>query len=373
MSAKWAGVEDIKLSVMNNASSDSNFQLFASAYCWIDNIESDYADGDHVNAASSYRCEIKRSYFHDGFTHGAGSTDDCIKLTLGSSGFLVENNIIRRMHCAVMMWGGSSGHVIAYNYITNNFNAGCNVCLMPEIDFHGAHPVMVLVEGNIFNSFNADGTWGTASHSTALRNRITGQNYSNNPNDDSGRAAEGSTWTKQYAGAWAINLAGYGVNQSFNIVGNILGISTMGNYPSFNPVFRAVWGTDTRSWDHAGTVLTLGYMGTENGPAGPGSTLPYTTIIDHGNWDVVNNTVTYDSGIADHVIPSSYYLSSKPSWFGILTWPPIDSSNVSLNITNQPAYYRWINGSAPPNESTNSGYSTRITGTRTARGTMTIR
>lgn len=381
-SAIMAGLEDLKVSAYNG-SGDCNFQGFLSAYCWIRRVDSDYADGDHAHFANSFRCEIRDSYFHDGFSHGPGSTDDCLKITSGSSFFLIENNIMRRLHCGIMMWGGGSGHVFGYNYITNTYDAGSTVSLYPDIDFHGAHPIMILAEGNVASLYNADGTWGTASHGTAARNFFSGQNYSNDPDGDDGRegggypATESTSWTKQYAGAWAVNLAGYGVNTYFNLVGNRLGTPTMGNYPSFNPVRKVVY-SSFNEYDHEGFIIRLGYKGIDDGGDPQGSTLPSTTLIDHANYDAVTATITYDAGIADHTVPNSYYLASEPSWF-TGTWP-FDANGLAA-LTNVNAVNRWYNfvasGDATDlfeiaNESSGSGGTVTLGGGTISLGAGTI-
>src|SRR4029078_8062648 len=72
------------------------------------------------------------------------------------------------------------------------------------------------------------------------------------------------------------------------------------------------------------------------------------TII-HGNYDVVNNGIVWDSTITDHNVPNSYYLGNKPAWFGDRPWPPYDpASPSSAAITNIPAGYRWVFGTDPP-------------------------
>lgn len=367
---KYAGIENLKV-FANNTGYDKNFQFYAVAYCWLKNIESDYADGDHIHAANSYRCEIRDSYFHDGFSHGPGSTDDCLKLTSGTSAFLIENNIMRRMHVGIMFWGGGGGNVIGYNYMTNQFDDGATTALFSDVVYHGAHPIQMLFEGNVMNCFNGDGVWGTSSHGTVLRNVVSGQNYCNTP--FTGRGTEGTTWTKQIAGVRAINLGGFGNNRYFNIVGNRLGIATMGNYPTFTPLYKTV-ANDVREWDHAGCVLSFGYAGGTDGDGAWDShdnTDPYTTVLLHGNWDAVNAAQTFDGGIADHVIPDSYYLASKPSWFGSLTYPPIDPSAASGIVTNVPAVYRWLNGTAPSGGSIS--YSSVLSGTVIQRGTVIVR
>lgn len=41
---------------------------------------------------------------------------------------------------------------------------------------------------------------------------------------------------------------------------------------------------------------------------------------------------------ADHVLPNSLYLSSKPSWWGSVAWPPIGPDVTGGNITGVGGY-----------------------------------
>jgi hypothetical protein len=65
------------------------------------------------------------------------------------------------------------------------------------------------------------------------------------------------------------------------------------------------------------------------------------TLIRHGNYDYAGHEQKWEDDIADHDIPDSYYLDSKPSWFGSLTWPPIDPFTPTVN--DIPAKWRWDN------------------------------
>ncbi len=132
------------------------------------------------------------------------------------------------------------------------------------------------------------------------------------------------------------------------------------NHP--NPAYvndncRIVLEADQTYYNIVGNVLgTVGYE-TEYNRSALDSKGIYnidnkaTTII-HGNWDSVTKT---NGGIVwstnpDRVIPSSYYLSAKPTWFGNLPWPPFDPGNVgaaAISPTNLPAGYRFIYGVDP--------------------------
>lgn len=339
---KYAGIEDLKISGYNG-SGNKSIQIYGGYRAFVRRVDLDYSDGDQIHIASSLQCEVRDSYVHDGFIHGAGTTDDTIKITEGSSFNLVENCILRRLHCGVMYWGGGVGNTISYCFITNTYDVGSTLALYPDIDFHGGHPIMNLTEGTIAGLYNADGTWGTASHGTALRCFFTGQNYSNDPDGDDGRegggyiATESSSWTKQYAGAWAVNISGFGLSQYFNIVGCRLGLPTMGKYPDFNPVRKVAWNT-FNEYDHEGFVIRLGYQGIDSG-SGSGSTIPNSSLLDHGNYDAVTTSITYDAGIADHTIPTSYLYSTRPAWIPSVSWP--FNANGLAAITNVPAAYRW--------------------------------
>jgi hypothetical protein len=74
MSASYAGVEDLQV-YANNTGYNSNFGMSACAYCWIKGVESNYTDGDHVEAYWGYHDEIRDSYFSNSFLHTPGAHD----------------------------------------------------------------------------------------------------------------------------------------------------------------------------------------------------------------------------------------------------------------------------------------------------------
>jgi hypothetical protein len=48
------------------------------------------------------------------------------------------------------------------------------------------------------------------------------------------------------------------------------------------------------------------------------------TLLRHGNYDYVTNSVVWDPAISDHDLPDSLYLSGMPGWWCQETpWPPI--------------------------------------------------
>lgn len=349
---KYAGLEDLKISMQSGAA-PRNLVMYNAAYCWVRGVESDYCVGDHLWVSSAYRCEIRDSYFHDGYTHGPGQFDCTLQLQCATSSCLVENNIMRRLHVGVMLSKGGGGDVVAYNFINNNFDSGSTGSIFPDLNYHGVHVGFVLWEGNVVGSFNQDGVWGSASRSTALRNVISGLNFCWPPYSGRGAEQSGSP-VKQVQSARAVNLAGIGQSMYFNFVGNVLGCAAMGN-SNFQPVFRVV-APANRSWDHEGYCWTLGYAGgSDSGNASGDNNKPLTTLIDHGNWDVVSGGQTWSTSISDRTIPDSFYLPGKPAWFGNMAYPAINPANPPAidpktgrpSTPVIPAQYRYVNGVPP--------------------------
>lgn len=366
-----AGVENIHVIGMSNSTpTTANFTFICAAHCWLTNVESDYADGDHINTDTSVRCQVEHCYIHDGYLHTSGTTDDTFRHQGHSTGWLIQNNIFRRQHIGYMPLCSSVGNVFAYNFLTNGFDNDSLLSTTCDVEWHGSNPMMDLYEGNVFNILNQDGVHGTAAYETIFRNFISGKNYYNPP--QYGRSVESSTYTAQYAAARIVNLAGYGNSRYFNILANVLGVTGFGNFPSFSPLYMLV-APSSRDYDHAGVVWSLGYaQGNDTGTYPGDNTTPYTTYLNHGNWDVVSGSVIYSNSIADHSFPDSYYLASKPAFFGILKYPPIDplsaaNDNTSL-ITNVPAVYRYLNNADPPN----SVLTTTIAGSLTIKGSLHI-
>jgi len=78
-----------------------------------------------------------------------------------------------------------------------------------------------------------------------------------------------------------------------------------------------------------------------------------TTMIRHGNYDYLNQAIAWDGAIADRDIPSSYFRTSKPAFFGTLAWPPFDPAAPPGDFNDSslcriPAGYRFVHGADPP-------------------------
>ena len=333
--AKYGGLEDLQF-YMNNTGYTANIRMDGSAYCWVQNIESNFADGDHLQALAAYRGEIRDSYFHDAFLHTSGSTDSDIFIAFKSSGFLIENNVMRRMHVSIMLNWGAAGNVIAYNFCDGDFDENAYNVVMGDLSCHGAHPMFNLWEGNVAASLHPDGIWGSSSHNTAFRNWLRGTTKVCNPLV--GRVGNTSDcwWAIQANRAADLD----STLRYYNLVGNVLGSTDLLQLTPYNdglhliPMTPIVVSPQTRSYDQVTYGYTFGYGGlSDDGSWSGGSSLPYTTAIIHGDYDFANGSIIWNSSIT-HNLPPSFYMSSKPSWFGNIAWPPIGPDVTGVQDTH---------------------------------------
>jgi len=70
-------------------------------------------------------------------------------------------------------------------------------------------------------------------------------------------------------------------------------------------------------------------------------------LYRHGNYDYVTGTVGWDATNANHTLPDSLYLASKPAFFGANPWPWVDPVGTTKLYT-LPAKARWDSGKPNP-------------------------
>jgi hypothetical protein len=355
MGLKRAGVESLTVRA-NNTGYRSNFMMQGCAYCWLKNVEGDYTDGDQVDVFSSFRPEIRDSYFHDSFTKTPGQTDNDVFIAGKTTAALVENNVVWRLHTGIMLNWGAAGNVIAYNYLSSFWDANALNTAFPSVSMHGAHPMFNLFEGNVGTRFAPDGIWGSSSHNTVFRNWFSGKDSFCAPL--SGRGPVDTTnchTTFQVDRAIHLEFA----STNYNVVGNILGTQSFATsqcYPYYGvsgcetvppATYMIVAGTNQEEYDWP-YIFSLGYAGFSSNPLE--SPKPAQTLRNHGNWDFVTHTVHLDPSVSAASLPPSLYKSGKPGWFGDRTWPPIEptSNPQAIDATAIPAGYRFVHGTPPP-------------------------
>lgn len=310
------GVEDLTVAPQYTDSGSNTFHIQEAQNCWLKNIRINNVNRTGVFVDFGYRIEIRHCYFNGSNVHGPGQGYG-VAFNNATACSLGYDNILIGMHLGFSSDYGSFGNAFVNNY------AGAGVAdssQAPAGGTHGYHAWMTLWEGNYFvDKVTADNTHGSGSHALLFRNRIIGYN-----------ATYSYDTTAVHGAAW---------NRRSNIVGNILGkVGThtidYSYYPtSFDPSTQKAcfrWGDD-----NDGVRLV-------------GDNQATADLIVTGNWDAVNQVVSWD-GSGVQALPDSYIFPSKPAEFGILSWPPYTSSvGDAAAATDIPAGYRFVNGNDPP-------------------------
>jgi hypothetical protein len=237
----------------------------------------------------SYANTVTGSYIHHARDYGSDSGYGVWFFNFNSDHY-VYDNIMDWVRYGVNFEGGGTGVIIAYNYIRNVREGDEPAWLHAGVGLHGAHPYMNLIEGNIMPTFLPDNTMGSNSHNLVFRNWLTRESDID--------------WTITM-GNWASDVEMNSRYHSF--VGNILGFSGM----------SGVYELNSSHTDDA-----------------------YNTVYRHGNFDYVTETTKWDPAVSDHTIPDSYYLTSKPSFFGSSAWPAI-GPGLSPMVGSLPAKDRY--------------------------------
>lgn len=305
-----AGVEDLKITYLNNNAGACNITISDAVNCWVKNVESYNAVVAHIKLTGSLACEVRDSYFHhaNGNDYGSGRAQGAWLLD-NNSDHLVENNIFYYLRHSGIFSCGGTGCVLGYNFsyrMWSDSYPNDNMVTLGMVT-HGGNPIHNLYEGNICQKMGGDNAWGGSRFTTYFRNWSRRFNIKT---DDV---------TEMTGGLTAVQMDAH--NLYGNFIGNIL----------------------CRSGD-TGTVWSTGcgnYYGCH-------ATDPDVdnTILKCGNYDYVNSAV--DSACGE-TIPNSYYLGSKPTFFrDDEPWPPI-GPDVSGYANVIPAMRRFYAPSPPQN------------------------
>jgi MYXO-CTERM domain-containing protein len=358
------GLEDLKISAsgaqVTNVTNDGynpNINFAGAWGSWVKNVEGDFAEGSHVWILFSAHNTVRDSFFHDGFYHGPGVTDDELRLGYKASANLIENNIFWRQHSSVILEFGASGNVLAYNYSSGNYHETSLTWELEDFSFHGAHPMMNLFEGNITTHWQPDEIHGSASHSTVFRSYSTGANVYVPPLDARG-ALQMASAMPEPANACAFQIDS--LSQFNNLVGVIDGADAL---IGLNPAAREVY----PEANETPSCIAVGYD--DGDPSG--STNPNNTMLYHGVMDCLDGGFQWATGTTT-TLPSSFYLAAEPAWWGSGTagasaWPPIGPD------VSEGDFHDWVSGTA----ATARGHVNRIPAVNcfdqsTAQGTTNV-
>lgn len=335
---KLEGISIERMTINNHASAANVvfylYNVFNSLFydLDIDGIPSGgQSRGFHIY--NSMWLSIKHSRFHGG---EGNATNQGYGIFIGYSNgaLLIEDNIFDYIVLGVATEGGSSGHIIAYNYATNSrWNDNSN--RLPIINHGGAN--YVLMEGNVIDGrIRQDVYFGTGNYWTYYRNRVEQMKVS-----ETGAPIDGQEQTFDIETA----------HHYSNVVGNVLGTSGYETVYEHSCVNGA---TDTIK-----VIYRLGYPSAFEESSSGCDALVKSTMLRHRNWDSVTAGVKSCGGSGEPgcqggdgstTLPLSLYLPSKPSWFGSLAWPAIgpDLNPMASAIPAQQRYSAAATTPSPP-------------------------
>jgi len=306
---------------MNDTQGNWAIEIGDAYACWVYDMEIEHCYTRQTYTHEAVRCEFRHNYVHDARAQGPNHEGMDFN---NASWILIEDNIFNQAGAMATIWENASnrsaGNVVSYNYIINAAPGWWDISFN-----HGPHNMCNLTEGNKIQWYKDDGYFGSSSHNTIFRNRITYQ-----------------IALKHFC-------------NYYNIVGNIIG--TVGD----NTVYEA-----TQQGVFEPAIYELGYPNIGNnswtvpyGPTTPpdyhllGNTLDEcqqwdqnvkATLFRTANFDTVNNAVVYDPANPDRVIPNSMIYTVKPAWWGnTIPWPSIGPDLNPMTGTI-PAEDRFLNG-----------------------------
>ncbi len=308
--ARQEGLEDLTVT-QDTPSVSYMIEMQGALNSWIRNVEVKNVLNIGIYVIDSLQNEISECYVHNGIAGYGDGGGYGIALTMYSSNNRVEDNILSTIDGGgVATYGGASGNVISYNYFHNIMYHDRNWLIASPVLDHGAYPKMNLWEGNIAYKAEADFIWGSSGYDTIFRSQSKGWN--------------GIATTSNIA--ISISKKGY----YMNVVGSVLGTPGKSNryevlpgQPYDQVAERVIWA-----------------LGADVGGS-PTDPHVAATLLRHGNFDYVTNSVIWDPTIPDHDLPASLYLSQGPDWWCQETpWPPIGPDVVGL-VNKIPAERRF--------------------------------
>jgi hypothetical protein len=309
-----AGVEELSVQGGDNG----NIRFEGASYAWAKNIDSSLWLNEGFAIDDSFRVQLEGIYIHKAVWPVPGGGGYAISFAFGSSEALIENSISMLANKVMVARASGAGSVIAYNYMDDGFISGQDSWV--EIGLNGSHLVgahHILFEGNWGFNADSDQTHGNSIYHTFFRNWLTGYrttftDYLNNTvvND-----------MARCCGPLRV-AAAHGYAYWFSFIGNVLGTSGRMNgwvYEDDGGVNRfpsqAIW--------------ALGYL--DISPQGTDLDVATTALRD-GNYDYVQNTVTWATNDTAHALPNSLYLSATPAFFNAgsgYSWPWVNPTGSS--------------------------------------------
>lgn len=307
--AKNDGIEDVSIDGLNAGAGAANVAFIFAGNSWIRGIRSIWGPGPraHVLMYQTVHCTVQDSYFFGSVSEAAGPTHYGIEEFPGYDDLLLNNIFQRRAGPFVM--DGAVGTVIAYNFSINDLYSVSPTFMQAAYYSHEGGNGYNLFEGNIGPGFKADIVHASSNMATSFRGYYRGW--------EPGKTAETFTFGL------------YAFSRFYNAIGNVLG--TTGYHTTYTSA--------TPSCSASLSIFMLGC----GGPVADNYVA--TSVMRWGNYDTVNAANRFVSGEvpsgialysnavpASNTLPNSFWVSSKPAWFGSNAWPTIGPDVTSGNV-----------------------------------------
>lgn len=333
------GIENVSIDVSNALSRFSTVLCMGCYNVWIKGVRFANTHGDTETGANGfyhfYPVQSMRVTMRDSYAYGSPPVSNYYVMSCWTGGdALYENNI--RQHVAFgFMHEGCIGSVAAYNFDIDDYYTHCHGCSsdtqwqQASSYRHGGTDALGLFEGNVGIGVIGDEVFGASELFTVYRNFYNGR-------DPNGGSSGGKTEQTN-----AVLL--YPVNRHWNIIGNVMG--TAGYHTTYQCAYPS-----PGSCNNDLQIYSLGYA---NGYSSKDDPYVAQSMMRWGNYDTVNNAVRWVSaevptGLSDgfanpvpasQALPASFYLNSKPSWWGVpgqpdIPWPAIGPDVTGGNIAN---------------------------------------
>jgi hypothetical protein len=331
-----AGIENLAIDGAPAGSSvPTGIQFFNSYQGWVSGVKLTNMYEWFIN-----NIQVSHMLFQNNYLFHANGHPDPYGIRIQSGGDdVTQNNIIQQVRIATSYDGPESGGVVAYNFSVNQFYP--SDFMFGAYWTHSAGDDFNLWEGNIGDQMQNDNLHGSHLMETKFRNFFWGWESCAN-----GQCGSGG-FPKDAGTQGMVDASN---SRYTNNIANVLG--THGFHNAYQETSAAIWA-----------------VGDGNGattPPRPTDIVVGTTMLRWANYDTVTNAVRFcgsasnsgwatacasasevptaapvypnsvptvgDTGAGQSPIPASFYLTSKPSWFGSAAWPPIGPDVSGGNV-----------------------------------------
>jgi hypothetical protein len=349
--AQYAGLEKVSLS-----GGDSGNAVFQGCvYCWVKNIES----SNWLNAGAvafyhaAFRDQLDSFYLHNAAWPVNGGGGYAINMTYGASEDYIVNGIDMLANKVVVVRASGAGTVFAYNYLDDGYingNASWVETGMNCSHLGGSHGV--LFEGNYSWNIDSDFTHGSVGHCTYFRNHVSGfrapfTGLDGVLRDDSkgccGPQRAISDHPYSYWDSFIGNIAGLPGKMSGWTYNCARGNANYGCAPA---IFALGWNDSSVAGSIADATMNIWYPAVPTGTitaAGCTSSGSNCVPLVDGNYNYLTNSIQWATSNPSHILPTSLYLTSKPTFFGSCSWPWVEPTTGTLSTL--PAKARFEAGS----------------------------